>query len=199
MHSQLYCRSRRHDPGNADGGVWSLSLLSGGTWMRPARRQAPFTSFTRFSSTQQCDRSTDLSSHRLGGWTQTNMMTLGWKCRARAAPSCDIFNLGFIIFQCPLHWCFLTLVLNRDTQTTNYVTCNTYWLPCHVHRIHRNHHSPEDSDGVSKQRLVPISPTFYTSHIQMITGFRLQCITVSLSYTYTQAGLIIKRYNNYNF
>ena len=31
-----------------------------------------------------------------------NMMTLSWKCRTRAAPSCDIFNLGFIIFQCPL-------------------------------------------------------------------------------------------------
>jgi len=27
------------------------------------------------------------------------MMTLGWKYLTRAAPSCDIFNLGFIIFQ----------------------------------------------------------------------------------------------------
>jgi len=30
-----------------------------------------------------------------------------------------------------------------------------------IHRIHRNHHSREDSDGVSRHRLVPISPTFY--------------------------------------
>jgi len=29
-------------------------------------------------------------------------LTLRWKCRTGAAPSCDIFNLGFIIFQCPL-------------------------------------------------------------------------------------------------
>ena len=42
-----------------------------------------------------------------------------------------------------------------------------------IHRIHRNHHSPEDSDGGSRHRLVPISPTFYTSRLQMITGFRL--------------------------
>ena len=41
-----------------------------------------------------------------------------------------------------------------------------------IHRIHRNHHSPEDSDGVSRHR--PTSPTFYISHFQMITGFRLQ-------------------------
>ena len=34
------------------------------------------------------------------------------------------------------------------------------------HRIHRNHHSPEDSDGVSRQRLVPILPNFYISHFQ---------------------------------
>ena len=32
----------------------------------------------------------------------------------------------------------------------------------------------EDSNGVSRHRLVPISPTFYISHFQMITGFRLQ-------------------------
>ena len=38
----------------------------------------------------------------------------------------------------------------------------------------RNHHSPEDSDGVSRHRLVPISPTFYISHSQMITGSRLR-------------------------
>ena len=45
-----------------------------------------------------------------------NMMTLGWKCRTRAAPSCDIFNLGFIIFQCPLttvHRLFLAVVRNE--------------------------------------------------------------------------------------
>ena len=34
-------------------------------------------------------------------------------------------------------------------------------LPATVHRIHQNHHSPQDSGGVSKHRLVPISPTFY--------------------------------------
>jgi len=33
--------------------------------------------------------------------------------------------------------------------------------PATVHRTHRNHHSPQDSGGVSKHRLVPISPTFY--------------------------------------
>ena len=43
-----------------------------------------------------------------------------------------------------------------------------------IHRIHRNHHSREDSDGVSRHRLVPISPTFYMSRFQMITGFRLR-------------------------
>jgi len=31
-----------------------------------------------------------------------NMLTLGWKCHTWTAPSCDIFNLGFIIFQCLL-------------------------------------------------------------------------------------------------
>jgi len=40
--------------------------------------------------------------------------------------------------------------------------------------IHRNHHRPEDSEGVSSHRLVPILPTFYISHFQMITGFRLR-------------------------
>jgi len=40
--------------------------------------------------------------------------------------------------------------------------------------IHRNHHSPEDSGGVSKHRLVPISPTFYISYCQMIIGFWLR-------------------------
>jgi len=30
------------------------------------------------------------------------MMSLVSKCHTRAALSCDIFNLGFIIFQCPL-------------------------------------------------------------------------------------------------
>jgi len=44
----------------------------------------------------------------------------------------------------------------------------------HIYRIRRNHHSPEDSDGVSRHRLVPISPTFYISHFRMITGFRLR-------------------------
>jgi len=29
-------------------------------------------------------------------WTQ------GWNCRTRVEPDCDICNLGFIIFQCPL-------------------------------------------------------------------------------------------------
>ena len=43
-----------------------------------------------------------------------------------------------------------------------------------IHRIHRNHHSREDSDGVSRHRLVPTSPTFYMSRFQMITGFRLR-------------------------
>ena len=33
-----------------------------------------------------------------------NKMTLGWKCHTRAAPSCDIFNLGFVIFPCPTHY-----------------------------------------------------------------------------------------------
>jgi len=32
-------------------------------------------------------------------------------------------------------------------------------------KIHRNHHNPEDSDRVSRHRLVPISPTFYISLI----------------------------------
>ena len=43
-----------------------------------------------------------------------------------------------------------------------------------IHRIHRNHHSPEGNDGVSRHRLVPISPTCYILHFQMTTGFRLQ-------------------------
>ena len=38
-----------------------------------------------------------------------------------------------------------------------------------VHRIHRNHHTPEDSAGVSRHRLEPVSPTFYTSHFQITT------------------------------
>ena len=33
-----------------------------------------------------------------------NKTTLGWKCYARAAPSCHIFNLGFVIFPCPTHY-----------------------------------------------------------------------------------------------
>ena len=33
-----------------------------------------------------------------------NRTTLGWKCHTRAAPSCDIFNLGFVTFPCPTHY-----------------------------------------------------------------------------------------------
>jgi len=36
---QIYCMSRQHDSGNADGGVWPLRQLSGGIWMRPWFRQ----------------------------------------------------------------------------------------------------------------------------------------------------------------
>ena len=43
----------------------------------------------------------------LGHMTQSfvghgNKTTLGWKCYTRAAPSCDIFNLLFVIFHVPL-------------------------------------------------------------------------------------------------
>ena len=36
-----------------------------------------------------------------------NRMTLGWTCHTRAAPSCDMFNLGprVVIFPCPTHYC----------------------------------------------------------------------------------------------
>jgi len=33
-----------------------------------------------------------------------NRTTVGWQCHTRAAPSCDIFNLRFVIFQCPTHY-----------------------------------------------------------------------------------------------
>ena len=43
--------------------------------------------------------------------------------------------------------------------------------PFYLHRIHRNHHSPEDSDGVSRHRLVPISPYIaYFLHITLPNG-----------------------------
>ena len=32
-------------------------------------------------------------------------MTRGWKCHTRAQPECDIFNLGFVIFPRPIHYC----------------------------------------------------------------------------------------------
>jgi len=33
-----------------------------------------------------------------------NRTTLGWKCHTLAAPSCDIINLGFVIYPCPTHY-----------------------------------------------------------------------------------------------
>ena len=67
--------------------------------------------------------------------------------------------IHFSVFFCILgkHWYALRFFL--DFAYKNY-----FW------KIHRNHHRPEDSDSVSRQRLVPISPTFYISHFQMITG-----------------------------
>jgi len=46
-----------------------------------------------------------------------NRTTLGWRCHTRAAPSCAIFNLGFVIFPCPTHYrassvnCHMTIAL----------------------------------------------------------------------------------------
>jgi len=60
----------------------------------------------------------------------------------------------------------------RSSLLATHTAVDAPWL--FIHRIHRNHHGPEDSDGVSSHRLMPISPTFYISHFQMITGFRLQ-------------------------
>jgi len=37
-------------------------------------------------------------------WNKEIWRTRGWKCYTRAAPSCDIFNLGFVIFSCPTHY-----------------------------------------------------------------------------------------------
>jgi len=55
------------------------------------------------------------------------MMTLGYKCRTRAAPPCDIFNLGFIIFQCPLTIVYhLYIALLQD---------DTYWRTVRKKRL----------------------------------------------------------------
>ena len=46
-----------------------------------------------------------------------NRTTLGWKCHTWTAPSCAIFNLGFVIFPCPTHYrapsvnCHMTIAL----------------------------------------------------------------------------------------
>ena len=39
--------------------------------------------------------------------------------------------------------------------------------------VHRNHHTPEDSAGVSRHRLEPVSPTFYISHL--LAGYLDTC------------------------
>jgi len=83
-------------------------------------------------------------------------------------------------------WCQVRVSINFYNFTVSSVhsdvnslcvvlTCyKPYSVRFHFHWIHRNHHRPEDSDGVSRHRLVPILPTFYISDFQMITGFRLR-------------------------
>ena len=69
---------------------------------------------------------------------QGNIMTLSWKCHTRAAPSYDIFKLGFVIFPRPTHYrvssvnCLLfkkikVTGMNREctgmTQNPEYTNC----------------------------------------------------------------------------
>ena len=86
-----------------------------------------------------------------------NRTTLGWKCHTRAVPSCDIFNLGFVIFPCPTHYrassvkCQLIkchcshLLLNAELlcavllQRPAATTVSRYLLPARPQR--HTHHS----------------------------------------------------------
>ena len=76
-----------------------------------------------------------------------SMMTLGWKCHTRAVPSFDIFDLGFIVFQCPLttvrhlyivwllmmtttslHCLFVSLIVTATVELVVAVECEMGWV-----------------------------------------------------------------------
>ena len=65
--------------------------------------------------------------------------TLGCKCCTRAAPSCDIFSLGFIIFQRPLaavHHLYIVVQTCKKSFSTNWLRCADL-IDCEVFDVYR--------------------------------------------------------------